>query len=178
MSQPPSWRDRFVQHLESLATAEDRAALARLRRGLGKAPASVYEVYPIVQPWLPVDLPRWDQEAAYLIASLFAAHPYTGGRGSLGRAFTELAQARKARRRDSDSLEKRFVALLNSHRDDLPEHLRHAVSLLAAEPVALDWRQLLDDVRHWSHPDRFVQRRWARDYWSAGVSTAAEPAES
>src|SRR5262249_54428628 len=54
---------------------------------------------------------------------------------------------------DSKSIEKRFVALLNCHEDDLAEHLRHAIGLLRSKEIPVDWIQLLKDLRNWNHPD-------------------------
>jgi CRISPR system Cascade subunit CasB len=67
----------------------------------------------------------------------------------------------------SESLEKRFVALLNCHRDDLPNHLRQAVSLLKSEDVSINWRRLLKDILSWDHETRFVQQQWAREFWQS-----------
>jgi CRISPR system Cascade subunit CasB len=153
--------DRFVKHLESLRERQDRAALARLRRGLGKEPGTVAEMHAVVLSRLPASLSLREENWFYLVASLFAAHPERGGEGNLGRSFARLAA-----KRDSASIEKRFVALLDAHEDDLASHLRHAVSLLASDTVAVDWRQLLADLLRWDHPNRIVQRSWARGFWA------------
>lgn len=158
--------DRFIGHLEKLRDDGDRGALARLRRGLGKEPGSATEMHSLVLPWLPPGIPRWHEDACYLVASLFASHSQSGGSGSLGEAFARLAAAIS-----SESIEKRFVALLNCHEDDLAAHLRHAVSFLRSKDIPVDWRQLLHDVQRWGHPDRFVQRQWARDFWT-GVESS------
>jgi CRISPR system Cascade subunit CasB len=168
MSSATEREDTFVKHLERLRDTNDRAALARLRRGLGRPPGTVAETFPLVQPWLPDNMQSRRENAFYLVASLFASHPEPGGAGNLGAAFARLAA-----QRDSASIEQRFVALLNCHEDDLADHLRHAVSLLAASDVPVNWRQLLADVQHWGHPSRSVQRRWARSYW-AGNGPAEE----
>ena len=61
--------------------------------------------------------------------------------------------------------EKRFVALLNCHQEDLPDHLRHAVSLLRSKEIPIDWARLLRDLRWWHREDKRVQRDWARAFW-------------
>jgi len=156
---------RFIAHLRRLHADDDRAALAHLRRGLGKPPGSVVGMYRLVQPWLPDNLPQRREDVFYLVAALFAAHPEPGGHGDLGGNFAKLAA-----KRDSESIEKRFVAIVNSHEDELPNHLRHAMSLLAADSIPVDWVQLLLDLQRWTHPERFVQRRWARSHWSTSPS--------
>jgi CRISPR system Cascade subunit CasB len=64
-----------------------------------------------------------------------------------------------------EAVERRFVALLNAHPEDLDKHLRHAVSLLKAHEIPVDWLRLLGDLRGWGNPERYVQRNWARAFW-------------
>jgi len=157
----PDWRDRFVEHLEKLRDQENRGALATLRRGLGYPPGTVPEMYSYVVPWVPTY--RNAEDSAFLLAALFAFHSQSGGQGTLGAAFARIATL-------SDSIEQRFVAVLNCHRDDLSHHLRHAVSLLRSKDVPIDWKQLLRDVLAWDHDDRYVQRNWARDFWRSSTT--------
>ncbi len=160
------WIDRFVAHLEILGEREDRGALAALRRGLGSPPGTVPAMYPHILPWTPQS--RRAEDACYIVGSLFALHPQRGGEGTIGKAFSMVKDR-------SESLEKRFVALLNCHGDDLPNHLRQAVSLLKAKDVAVNWHQLLRDVLYWDHEARFVQQQWAREFWQGEVrETEAE----
>jgi CRISPR system Cascade subunit CasB len=173
MNKPPDYVLRFVAQLRQLADKDDRASLAKLRRGLGKPPGAALETLAVVQPRLPQGLRPKAEDACYLAASLFVEHAQPGGGGSLGRAYALLALKRQA-----ENLEKRFVALLNADEEDLPEHLRHAVSLLKSEGVAVDWACLIDDLQRWDHPARFVQRRWARDFWAGEGREEPERAES
>ncbi len=154
------YRDEpFVSALERLREKDDRAALAKLRRGLGKRMGTP-EMYPYVVPFLSED--RRDQERLFLIASLFAMHPEAGPRGrSMGGVFRAIQQ-----QGGSESIEKRFVSLLSTDSEDLGKSLRHAVSLAKSKGGAIDYHRLLNDLRYWDHRDRFVQLQWARDYWS------------
>jgi len=190
---------KFVEYLQSLSDSENRAALAALRRGAGKPPGTAPEMFPYIVPHtqgLPPSIP----DLYYLIASLYALHPVNTHNGNFGTSFRQLALHRSpqeptqesAQQKETterseksqatgtpklpESIERRFVALLRAHRDDLPVHLRHAVSLLASspEPVPVNWAQLLEDLSHWDHPDRFVQRHWADEFWGGSSSPAAE----
>jgi CRISPR system Cascade subunit CasB len=154
----PDWRDGFIKHLEKLRDQEDRRALALLRRGLGREPGTVPEMYSFVVPWVPEN--RYAEDAAFLVAPLFALHPQSGGQKTLGASFAHIPDA-------SESIEQRFTTLLNCHRDDLADHLRQAVSLLRSKEIPVNWRQLLQDVLGWDHESRFVQRAWAREFWRA-----------
>jgi len=151
--------DALIDHLERLRDRQDRAALSALRRGLSGDPAGQSRMHPHVVPFLPKNWQR--QEDYYLVASLFALHPTPGGQGTLG---SVLAQVQRAS--GSGSTENRVVALLESHREDVPQHLRHAVDLARSKGVAIDWRRLLKDLAGWDHPDQYVQRAWARDFWT------------
>jgi CRISPR system Cascade subunit CasB len=175
MTSATTRQQAFVAALEDLAARGDRAALAALRRGLGKPPGQVPEMDRHVVPWLPGDQPFRDDEAYYLVASLFAAW-HQGGqgvrpfKGTLGLSLHALAERAP---NHAAGVERRFTALLASHRDELPTHLRHSISLLRTHGVPADWARLLSDLSRWDHPDRIVQRRWARDFWR----TDAQPAE-
>jgi CRISPR system Cascade subunit CasB len=164
----------LVKHLDSLLTKRDLGALALLRRGLGRQPGEVPEMYAHVLPYL--SLPDNEtaaqrvEDAALLVASLYAL--WHQGRAksprvekvSLGTAFRRLAISS-----DSASMELRFVTLLKAGRDRLPDHLRHAISLLRAKDIPLDWAQLFADICEWDETDRRARhparRRWARDFW-------------
>lgn len=155
----------FMGYLLNLAKEgqEDRGALAELRSGLGKKPGEMAHVHKHVAPYLPEK--SYDDRWYYMIATLFGAFPQHCKGRSLGAAFHPLRQK-------SDSMETRFVALLNAHSDDLDDHLRHAISLLKTNEQPLDWFWLFKDLLQWDHPDGHVQLRWARDFYKG---TAGEP---
>lgn len=146
----------LITRLEQLRDEQDRAALARLRRGLGKRMGTP-EMFSYIVPYLPES--SRDQENYFLIASLFAMHPAKALRGvSLGSVFRSIWE-------DSDSIEKRFTNLLSSDSEDIGDHLRHAVSLAKSKGVPIDYHRLLYDLTYWNHPDYFVQLAWARDFY-------------
>lgn len=180
MSQTPSpdHPARFLASLKKLADEEERGALAALRRGLGKDPGAAPEMFPYVVPWVPADARGWREHAYYLVAALFATHPADWiGDGTtnhnLGASWAWLA-----REAGGDGPERRFIALLAADREDLPAHLRHAVSLLRTHDIPIDWTQLLRDLLAWDHESRYVQQSWARAFWGLTVASASsvEPA--
>jgi CRISPR system Cascade subunit CasB len=169
--------ESLMQHLEAVASRDDRGALAALRRGLGEPPGAAPEMHPHVAPHLPDDGWTWTNRCCYAVAALFGLHARSASDGNMGTTFRAIAAAEGERRGEaSESLEKRFVALLKCSRDDLFDHLRHAVSLARGHEAPVNWRGLLRDCRHWNSPDRWVQREWARAFWgSAGRSGEREP---
>lgn len=181
MTQLTDREKAFAKFLEKLAQEKNRAALAALRRGLGKDPGQAAEMYPYIVPWLSADPPPLVAAAYYHVAAWFAWHQGSWpdqsdetGPTNLGASFARLAAAV-----DSKSLESRFVALLNCHPDDLPQHLRHAVGLLKSKNIPVDWAQLLHDFQAWGWESRAVQKKWARAFWrqTASPTTQEAPAE-
>ena len=153
----------FIGYLLNLAKKgqEDRGALADLRTGLGKEPGQMARVHRHVVPYLPEQ--RYNDRWYYVTATLFGSFPEHRKGRSLGKAFKPLAFPPNEKKKES--MEARFVALLNAHPEDLDDHLRHAVSLLKANEQPLDWFRLLEDLLQWDHPDGHVQLKWARDFY-------------
>ena len=158
---------RLIKELIELNERNDRAQLAKLRRGLGKKPGEqgaierdAWVVQRLIEP------SRAEFERCCLLASLFAVHTSNTNEGSLGRSFRQLIKNPE----ESESIERRLVALLDSNSDDLPGRLRHAVSLLASQDIPVNWDQLLHDLKHWNHLDRFVQKQWTKDFWGSFAS--------
>lgn len=158
----------FIAHLSDLAE-RDRGALAHLRRSLAFAPGSFPRAYPYVERFVPRESHAGDpwRKALYLTAALFALHPEHRGDISLASALGSIA-----RTRESTSVEQRFIALLGAEPESLPNLLRQAVSLLAADDHPCDYVRLLDDLgvwlRHFDVDRRdSIRQRWARDFYRA-----------
>jgi CRISPR system Cascade subunit CasB len=146
----------FITFLQQ--RTDDRAMLAELRRGLGRKPGEAPGMFPYVVPFVH----HRDEEAnLYLIASLFALHPASAQTGNLGSRLRRLANTLG----DDTATTRRFVQLLNQHREALDTPLRQHISILKAHDIGVNWHQLLYDLGYWSHEDHFVQKRWADAYW-------------
>jgi len=169
----PTFAQKYVDHLNTLR--ENGGAMAALRRGLGKPPGTVADVHPYVLRWIGNVPDDRRENAFYIVASLFALW-HQGKEGQFRNAPGNLGASLGQLKDESDSTEKRFVAMLNSHIDDLSDRLRHAVSLLAKHntPVAIDWAQLVDDLQRWDSDYRSVQRKWARGFWKTTRSGEVE----
>jgi CRISPR system Cascade subunit CasB len=167
----------FIARLEDLARREDRGALAALRRGLGLPPGAAAEMHPYVAPFLSAEAWTWRHQCHYIVAALFGLHPAAGGTGNFGETFRGIRQATGQPGGGDDSTEKRFMALLKCHHDDLFDHLRQAVSLAKSKNVAVNWEQLLKDIQYWDTDDARVQRRWSQAYWGGREVAAVESTE-
>ena len=161
-TQKTSLDEGFIAYLESVLRRDDRAILAHLRRGLGKEAGTAMEMFPYIARFVQTKY-RSEENAYFLVASLFGLYPTNSWKSD--EKFNNLGKSLSFLKDESDSIEKRFVALLNSDEEDLPNHLRQIVSLLKSKESPINWFLLLKDIKSWSHEDRFVQRNWAKGFW-------------
>jgi CRISPR system Cascade subunit CasB len=180
--------EKFINRLEKYVKDDDRAVLAHLRRGLGKEPATAMEMFPYVSRFTN-NLYRKDENAFFSVASLIGLYPTmswtSGGKGkdNLGKSLWTLEEKmREGKPRQpkdetkSSSVEKRFVALLNADEEDLPNHLRQIISLLKSNEMPVNWHELLRGIKQWNHPNRKIQREWAKEFWG-NTNTEEEKGE-
>lgn len=158
----------FVEWLIKLADQPNkRAVLADLRRGLGQPPGLAPSVGRYAQPFLSADDSPRREETYYLIASLFGWHPMPTVNGNMGDHFAQLWVGEKE---PPDNIARRFNVLLAADWDTLPDYLRHAISLLKANNIPVNWSQLLTDVWYWDQAEGKVQLQWSRAFWRKGRS--------
>jgi CRISPR system Cascade subunit CasB len=157
----------FVKYLGSLVRQGNRKALAELRRGLSGEPGRLLRVYRYVGRFLAEGETGWNEQRFLLVATLFALY-HQGSEAvsdpaqlGFGISFRHLYEATERR----PSVERRFLSLIACHPDSLPDHLRHAITLMRSEAVAVCFAQLLSDLSYWNHQDQWVQRRWARQFF-------------
>lgn len=198
----------FIQQLRRLGQ-RDLGGVAILRRSLGAEPGADVRAYPFVEPYLPSEY-LWTRTAYYLVAGLWASvntasvlaaapdedeepgatatdtstgpapqvDPARRDRRSFGHAVAMLYLERGK----VESIEQRFIALLDADEEQLPYRLRQMVQLVKAEEgIRIHWARLLDDLLDWNHPERRVQQRWARAFYrtvnAAGAATEGTEAQ-
>lgn len=169
IERPPDVGEAMVATLSArwAPPRRDRALIAQLRRAAGRPFGDDPEAARALFSALPSDAHIRDRELddLHLVATLFAVHPPERGqampeRRTLGATLSLIARdAASAAQRQIDSL-------LVADREDLGWHLRRSAALARSHDVAIDYGRLWRDVRGWSHPDRWVQRRWAADFYS------------
>lgn len=169
--------ERFISRLEKYIKDDDRAALAHLRRGLGKEAGTAMEMFPYVARFTQ-NLYRNEENAYFLTASLVGLYPTISWKSdekwqvNLGKSLWILEEKLREGKprppkdeKKSSGVEKRFVALLNADEEDLPNHLRQIVSLLKSKEVQINWHELLRGIKQWNRSDRKIQREWANGFW-------------
>lgn len=162
------------------------ADLARLRRGVGKAPGQLPDIWELTAP-PSSDVGYGDaatpaETAVHVAMTLFAVHQqsesqpmHVPGR-SLAGAFGKLVRRHKDAVGEK-SLRARFDAVVTATTfASVPYHLRGLVSLLKREGLGFDYGILADDIcvlargmqpdgPQWGHTGvEEVRRRWARDF--------------
>ena len=158
---------------------EARKSLAELRRGARDRLHDSYDigrVAPHIGEFLSEGATACDaDEWLSVIGALFALNyedvPQINNI-SLGGALRRLRDTGNG----SDSLEARFMALLNSRGENLPGHLRQLIGLLASarKGLGLDWYALLQDVGRWDQSNRTIQKSWIRDYYRVSAHSSVE----
>ncbi len=179
-----SWK---IQRLTSAGNDSlSRANLARLRRGIGKVPGSLPELWGLIFDGMPEDLaglgnqPSWGEWACYMSLTLFALHQQGNDwktacmnlKGqSLGLAVRKLVQNEE----DEDRVKRRFDRVVTSDSpEELAHHLRGLVQLLKAGNIPLDYPGLTQDLYRFLIPGQRdgVRLRWGRDFYVSTFSKA------
>jgi len=118
----------------------------------------------------------------FLVATLFDLNRFQTERGdahfnSLGASMRRAVTGGS----NEESTGRRLQILLDADFEEgaaseLAFRLRQTVQWLAGARVGVDFAQLLNDLCFWSHPDRFIQKQWARDFYQVrlpGTDSAA-----
>jgi CRISPR system Cascade subunit CasB len=171
--------DRFIQYLIDLGKKKDRGPLAALRHSLAFEPGQYLKALPLVEPFVAKEWHAQDSRrlALYAVAGLYAKHPKHQQGKAVSAAFGEFQKDRRNEGR-SNSLERRFIALLEADDSAVLDHLRQVIALLASADMGLDYRQLLHDLNIWLNAQSpnldKIKQRWARDFYIANLSSDEE----
>jgi CRISPR system Cascade subunit CasB len=147
----------FISRLKNL----DAGDKAKFKRSAGKTLAEGRDVMGLFYSLLPHGVAQYQEEIYFLVATLFPLAA-EGGKGDLG---TSLNQAQSTK--NSKGLDRRVEVLLDADLNQLHFRLRQAIHFLQSCRVNVNWLQLLNDLLHWDHPDRYIQQRWARSYFGS-----------
>ena len=165
--------------LNSKNESATRAMLAKLRRGIGKPPGSMPELWPVTLDGLPEPLagktggPTKGEWAVYTALTLFALHqqgkelkgkPMCREGESLGASVHHLIKSDD----DEARVKRRFDAAATSQGpEEFAHHLRGLIQLLKSEDIPLDYPALAEDLFLFQFPEArdSVRLRWGRDFY-------------
>lgn len=156
-----------------------RASLAKLRRGIGRLPGSMPELWNETLEGMPESLmgrgngPSRSEWAVHTALTLFALHqqgkdlkkqPMSSEGVRLGTAIRKLIQNEE----DEPRIKRRFDAAVTA--DSLAEfahHLRGLIQLMKAVDILLDYPSLARDLFSFQFPDYrdAVRLQWGRDFY-------------
>lgn len=157
-----------------------KASLARLRRGIGRPPGSMPELWEMTLRGLPEDLlsrdgqPTRGEWAVHTAMTLYALHQQgrelkkdSMHRDGIGLG-TSVGSLVKKEDEDLPRVKRRFDAAVTS--DSLTEfshHLRGLIQLLRAEGIPLDYAQMTEDLYRFQFPESSdgVRLRWGQDFY-------------
>lgn len=171
----------LVEELTQRAEKESKVR-AVLKRSLAFDPGAYPSAFPYVEHRLKNEDGEWKRKVYYLVAGLWAMHWRDRGVTvpipiEKAAALCDFEKRRKFKldRRKLTSTESRFIALIDSDSEQLPYRLRQMVALL--KEYEIDFNKLSKDLLSWNDPDKFVQIRWAREFYNqaAGENNETEP---
>lgn len=168
-------RIRQISETRELGTT--KALLANLRRGAGKTPGELPELWGAFLNELPEDLLGRsetiapEEDAVYQALCLYALStkgselkndPNEEGI-SLGRACGKLAFSNE---NDKERILNRLKIILSSNQQ-MSVHLRNLIKLLADKDLKLDFALLAGDLYSYHFPEGRdqVRLKWARDFY-------------
>ncbi len=159
-----------------------RAQLATLRRGIGRKPGDMPDLWGLLFADMPEEMmsrtaePTAAEWAAYTALTLYATHQqgteinrqnmHTGqDAGRLGKAVARLVKNAD----DRERIARRFNAFATaSDMTEAAHHLRGLIQLLRAEEIPLNYIRLAGDLYRFQNPEYApdVRLSWGQDfYW-------------
>lgn len=170
----------IVKDEKALESSSSKARLARLRRGIGKKPGEIPELWGDFLQDLPEELtgrclePTREEWAVYTALTLFALHQQgnsemmnaSGREYGLGRAVSRLI----ADPSDEDEVErisfKLSLAALSDDMTELSYRLKSIVRLLSHDGIKLDYTELAKDIYFFrSGKADSVRLKWGREFY-------------
>lgn len=161
----------FAEYFIERLAALPRAERAILKRNAGRTLADSRQAVGVFYRLYPREGDGRDEEIFFLVATLYGLNPraFPGDFGSSMKALVAKGMSPQA-------VDARMTVLLESRFDmidgfrpgggDLAYRLQQCAKLAASHEIGINWPQLIDDLKWWSHPNKRVQKTWARSYFS------------
>ncbi|MEP0911796.1 type I-E CRISPR-associated protein Cse2/CasB [Leptolyngbya sp. GB1-A1] len=162
------YESRFLKSVSD-RIKNDNGAKADFKRALSCEPEHIRKVYPVVLPYVG-NTSEWEQTKIWIpVACLSVYYPSTQQKGNFGHSCRGLATAT-----NSEGADRRFRTLLDLTLTDIQSPLTALVRQMKSKGIAINYPQLLADLRQWEHPNQYIQDRWARAFWGAPPSSLDE----
>lgn len=170
---------RKIEAMEkSLDMGKTKADLAQLRKGIGKRPGELPELWGMIFKDLPEKLmsksvqPSYAEWAIYISLTLFAVHQQGNGEAvfsneddfRLGRAVRKLVHSED----DEERIQFRFrLVALSDDMEELSYRMKTIVRLLSAENIKLNYADLAADLYSFQFESAAdaVRLKWGQDFY-------------
>lgn len=182
------------EKIERLLTENpwSRAMLAKLRRGIGKQPGELPELFEILLGDMPEELygkgndPSYSEWAIYTALTLFALHQQgkdysmsvNGKTESKSRAISLGSAVGYLVKQDRDrepAIKRRFDAMVTANDfKEFAHHARGIIQLLRAGDIALDYPHFAENLFWYQFDEKknHIRLLWGEDYYRITQSNA------
>ena len=186
-------RRRLGEYRHAPESGEARAQLAMLRRGVGKKPGDLPELWGLLFAGMPEEFlstsgePTREEWAVYTALTLYALHQQGSAANEPGGCMHKETQGLGAAARqlihneeDAPRIARRMqMAATANGMAEAAQHLRGLVRLLRGGKIPLDYVQLASDLYTFQFPDGAarVRLKWGQDFYRQNRQTEEERTE-
>jgi len=163
------WKIEYIYSLADQGTG--KGMLAILRRGIGKEPGELPELWGMIFEKMPDEIIDVKAEwAVYTALTLYALHQQGNDENvhADGVSFGTAASALVQNKDETDRILKRLnlVATASSMKD-LSYHLRGIIQLLKGSDAKLDYARLAKELYLFRYPEEAnrIRLSWAREFY-------------
>lgn len=168
---------------------EIRASLANLRRGVGRKPGEVPQLYGELLEDMPEDLyskgnePTYTEWAVYIALTLYALHQQSKDvhENNMNQENISLGEAAARLEEDKDDREriwKRFYVLaVSEDMQEMSYHLRGMIQMLRDKDIPLDYPRLSKDLFLYQcsrESAEHIRLSWGQDFYKKHISDTEE----
>jgi CRISPR system Cascade subunit CasB len=160
-------------------TSRSRALLAKLRRGVGKQPGALPELWDVTLADMPEGWagrngePSREENAVHTALTLYALHRQGKNRSmNTDEKYNSFASATarliKKDENRFDAIKRRFNAVATAVEfTELAYHARGIVQLLQAEDIPMNYPDFAKDLFFFQFPDQAdrIRLRWGEDFY-------------
>lgn len=159
----------FVQTLTSWRDT-NRGRLSQLKRNVGE-PLPGRGVLWFTGTLYSHGVPQWKHDEYFLAATIFDLNRFpTDFPNPNARSLGASMRRAVANGANEESTGRRLQILLDADFEEksaseLAFRTRQIVQWLAGRQTGVDYAHLIADLCQWSHPDRYIQKKWAREFY-------------
>jgi len=167
----------------ALDYGDGKNILANLRKGVGKEPGNIPEIFGTILEAMPEDfyskngIPTKEEWACYTALTLFSWHQqgfdlkkqpmHIDDGNGFGIALRRLAESYDDVNAKNRVLKKLHVIISSTEITGFIYQLRNAITLLRGEGITLDYGLLAADIYDWQYPDmkNSIGLKWGQDFF-------------